>query len=81
MATFHTVNVFALHNAARNAPSGDQVTPLTFAGSGHFGLVLEKGSSLTGCVDKALAVLKSKGTLAQIQKVWLSDKANAPVLH
>jgi polar amino acid transport system substrate-binding protein len=51
------------------------------AGGGHFGLVLAKGSQLTGCVDKAVAALKKNGTLAQIQTTWLSDKANAPVLH
>jgi polar amino acid transport system substrate-binding protein len=46
----------------------------------HFGMVLAKGNSLTSCVDKALASLKSDGTLAKIQKEWLSSKANAPVL-
>jgi polar amino acid transport system substrate-binding protein len=49
--------------------------------AGHFGLVLAKGSPLTSCVDQALAALKTKGTLAQIEKTWLSDKANAPVLQ
>ena len=46
----------------------------------HFGLVLAKGNSLTQCVDKALASLKSDGTLAKIQQEWLSNKASAPVL-
>jgi hypothetical protein len=32
-------------------------------------------------VDKALAVLRGNGTLAQIQQTWLSEKASAPVLH
>jgi polar amino acid transport system substrate-binding protein len=49
--------------------------------SDHVGLVLEKGSALTPCVDKALAVLRGNGTLAQIQQKWLSQKVNAPVLH
>jgi polar amino acid transport system substrate-binding protein len=47
---------------------------------GHFGLVLSKGSPLTTCVNRAVAALKFKGTLAQIQTTWLSDKANAPIL-
>ena len=51
------------------------------SGGDHFGLVLAKGSQLTSCVDKALAALKSNGTLDQIQTTWLSNKANAPVLH
>jgi polar amino acid transport system substrate-binding protein len=55
--------------------------PASAGGSGQFGLVLAKGSPLTSCVDKAIAALKSNGTLDQIQTTWLSDKANAPVLH
>ena len=47
----------------------------------HFGMVLQKGSPLTSCVNKALAALKGAGTLAQIQKTWLSEKASAPVLQ
>jgi polar amino acid transport system substrate-binding protein len=47
----------------------------------HFGMVLQKDSPLTACVNEALAALKADGTLADIQKTWLSDKASAPVLH
>jgi polar amino acid transport system substrate-binding protein len=50
------------------------------SGGGHYGLVLSKGSPLTPCVDTAIAALKAKGTLAQIQTTWLSDKADAPIL-
>jgi polar amino acid transport system substrate-binding protein len=46
----------------------------------HFGMVLAKDSKLTRCVDKALASLKSKGSLQKIQTQWLSKYANAPVL-
>jgi polar amino acid transport system substrate-binding protein len=46
----------------------------------HFGAVLAKGSKLTSCMNKALASLKSDGTLQKIQTEWLSSKANAPVL-
>ena len=42
----------------------------------HFGMVLPKGSSLTDCVNMALEELKADGTLAAIQKDWLSDKTN-----
>jgi polar amino acid transport system substrate-binding protein len=45
----------------------------------HFGMVLAKGSKLTPCVNKALASLKSDGTLRKIQTEWLSSKADAPV--
>jgi polar amino acid transport system substrate-binding protein len=47
----------------------------------YFGMVLQKDSPLTACVNKALAALKSAGTLAEIQQTWLSDKASAPVLQ
>jgi polar amino acid transport system substrate-binding protein len=49
-------------------------------GGEHFSAVLDKGSSLTSCVNKAIAALKADGTLAQITQTWLADKANAPVL-
>jgi polar amino acid transport system substrate-binding protein len=42
--------------------------------------VLAKDSKLTPCVDKALASLKSSGTLAKLQREWLSNKVSAPVL-
>lgn len=49
-------------------------------GGEHFSLVLDKGSPLTSCVNKALDVLRSNGTLASIQQRWLSNVAHAPVL-
>jgi polar amino acid transport system substrate-binding protein len=54
-----------------------------FAGSGtpeQFGLVLDKDSNLTGCVTKAVDALRSDGTLAALEKRWLSDAVGAPVL-
>ena len=47
----------------------------------HFSLVLAKGSPLTSCVNQAIGALKSDGSLDQITKTWLSDKANAPVFQ
>jgi len=52
----------------------------SIGGQEHFGLVLQKGSALTPCVDKAIASLKADGTLAKIQSEWLSSKASVPVL-
>jgi polar amino acid transport system substrate-binding protein len=46
----------------------------------HFGMVLENGNSLTKCIDKALADLRSSGKLDEIQQKWLSKAAGAPVL-
>ena len=46
----------------------------------EFGLLFEKGSRLVPCVDKALAALTSNGALAALQKRWLSDVVDVPVL-
>jgi polar amino acid transport system substrate-binding protein len=49
-------------------------------GGDQFGLLLEKGSSLTDCVSQAVDALRDDGTLADLEKQWLSDVADAPVL-
>ena len=52
----------------------------TTAGGEHFGMVFEKGNSLAGCVNKALANLKRSGALGKIQQTWLAKATGAPVL-
>ncbi|MFG3442895.1 ABC transporter substrate-binding protein [Nonomuraea sp. NPDC047897] len=46
----------------------------------EFGLVMQKGSPLKSCVDKAVDALKSKGELAKIEQQWLGSAAGAPEL-
>ncbi|MCG7210948.1 ABC transporter substrate-binding protein [Streptomyces arenae] len=46
----------------------------------QFGLVLDKGSDLTSCVSSAVDTLREDGTLAKLEKQWLSDAVDAPVL-
>jgi polar amino acid transport system substrate-binding protein len=46
----------------------------------QFGLVLDKGSDLTSCVSSAVDSLHKDGTLAKLEKQWLSDAVDAPVL-
>ncbi|MFI1833935.1 ABC transporter substrate-binding protein [Streptomyces olivaceoviridis] len=46
----------------------------------QFGLVLDEGSALTTCVSGAVDALRKDGTLAAIEKQWLSDAVDAPVL-
>ena len=46
----------------------------------QFGLVLEKDSPLTECVNTALATLESSGELDAIEQQWLSDVVDAPVI-
>jgi polar amino acid transport system substrate-binding protein len=45
----------------------------------QFGFVLDKGSSLTPCVSKAVDALRADGTLKKLQDQWLTS-AGAPVL-
>ncbi|MEV4116797.1 ABC transporter substrate-binding protein [Nonomuraea sp. NPDC049695] len=46
----------------------------------EFGLVMQKGSALKPCVDKAVDALESKGELAKIEQQWLGSAAGAPEL-
>jgi polar amino acid transport system substrate-binding protein len=72
----------AFYITAVQVPNGEIVGQFPTVGSQeYFGMVLQKDSPLTQCVNDALASLESDGTLAQIQKTWLSDKVSAPVLQ
>jgi len=46
----------------------------------NFGLLFDKDNKLVDCANKALATLKESGKLAEIEKTWLADKTNAPVI-
>ena len=46
----------------------------------QFGLVLEKDSGLTACVNAAITALTDSGSLAAITNEWLSDFTGAPVI-
>ena len=46
----------------------------------EFGLLFEKGNPLVACVDAAIDELDSDGTLAEIEKKWLSETTNVPEL-
>jgi polar amino acid transport system substrate-binding protein len=47
----------------------------------QFGMLFEKGNPLVDCVDQALSAIKDDGTLAAIEKKWLSQTVNVPVLQ
>lgn len=57
--------------AGQFVPSGEQE---------QFGLLLQKGSALTSCVNQAIDALKADGTLAALQNTWLSTTVKVPVL-
>ena len=46
----------------------------------EFGLLLEKGSPMTACVDAALAEMEEDGTLASLEEEWLSETVGVPEL-
>jgi polar amino acid transport system substrate-binding protein len=46
----------------------------------HFGLVLAKGNPLTACLNKAIATLRTNGTLKRLQQQWLAKATGAPIL-
>ena len=48
-------------------------------GDDSFGLVLDKGSPLTAKVNAALKTLRDNGTLAELEKKWLTDQGS-PIL-
>jgi len=50
-------------------------------GGDEFGLLLDKDSALTDCVSAAVDLLRSDGTLDDLQAEWLADVADAPVLQ
>ena len=55
-------------------PLSDAVT------ADNFGLLFDKDNKLVDCVNTALATIKDSGKLAEIEKTWLADKTNAPVI-
>jgi polar amino acid transport system substrate-binding protein len=46
----------------------------------HYGLLFAKGNPLVTCVNKALATLKSNGTLAKLTAQYLKDFTSVPTI-
>ena len=46
----------------------------------HYGLLFAKGNPLVGCVNKALATLKSNGTLAKLTAQYLKIYTSVPTI-
>jgi polar amino acid transport system substrate-binding protein len=46
----------------------------------HYGLLFAKGNPLVSCVNKALATLKSNGTLGQLTAQYLKDFTSVPTI-
>jgi polar amino acid transport system substrate-binding protein len=70
----------ALYLTAAEIPSATVVGQFAAPGGDEWGVLLEKDSSLTACVNEALAKLKSEGGLDQITQQWMGDET-APELN
>ena len=46
----------------------------------HYGLLFQKGNKLVGCVNAAIAAIKSNGTLATLQTEWLGIYNQVPII-
>ena len=62
-------------------PDAEVVGQFAAPGGDQWGALLQKGSSLTACVTAAVDALRQSGELAALEQKWISDKANAPVIH
>lgn len=69
--------------ASAQLDNGKIVGQFSYGGSEQneeFGLLLQKNSPLTKCVDQAIGALQAAGQLKQIEEHWLSASANVPFL-
>jgi polar amino acid transport system substrate-binding protein len=71
----------ALYLTAAQVPSAEIVGQFSAPGGDQWGALLAKGSPLTACVSKAIDGLRSSGDLAKLNQHWMSQAANAPLLH
>ena len=71
----------AFYLSGVEVPNGLIVGQLPSTGAGDsFGLLMTKGSPITGCVSAAVDAITADGTLAAITDQWLASGAGAPVL-
>ena len=69
----------AFYITAVEIPKSKIIGQFADANPDKFGLLSEKDSALTPCLNEALAALTKDGTLAAIEKQWLSDSVSVPV--
>jgi polar amino acid transport system substrate-binding protein len=71
----------AFYLSAAQVPGSKIVGQFNAPGGDSFGLLLQKDSRLTPCVDEALDKLESSGQLKQITDKWMGASAGAPELR
>jgi polar amino acid transport system substrate-binding protein len=65
---------------AAQVPGAKIVGQFSAPGGDTWGALMKKGSSLTACVNQALARMRSSGELAQLTKRWMGAASGAPTL-
>jgi polar amino acid transport system substrate-binding protein len=71
----------AFYLTAVQIPEATTIGQFPAPGGDTWGALLEKDSSLTGCVSAAIKALNDSGKLPAIEKQWMSDVTKAPVLQ
>jgi polar amino acid transport system substrate-binding protein len=71
----------AFYLTAAQVPGSKIVGQFNAPGGDSFGLLLQKDSKLTACLDQALDKLDSSGELKQITNKWMGAAAGAPELR
>ena len=77
IAAFVTDTPTAQYISSSEIPHSVMVAQFPSSGE-HYGLLFAKGNPLVTCVNKALATLKSNGTLAALQKKYLQIYLTVP---
>jgi polar amino acid transport system substrate-binding protein len=71
----------AFYVTAAQVPNSKIVGQFSAPGGDSFGLLLEKDSELTQCLDDAIASLDESGQLEQMTNKWMGAAAGAPELR
>jgi polar amino acid transport system substrate-binding protein len=79
IAAFVTDTPTAQYISADEIPGSEMVAQFPSSGE-HYGLLFSKGNPLVSCVDKAIAKLKTNGTLAALQKKYLQIYLTVPTI-
>jgi polar amino acid transport system substrate-binding protein len=66
---------------ATQVPEAETIGQFPAPGGDQWGALLEKDSPLTPCVSQAIERLEESGELPEIEKRWMSEVTDAPVLE
>jgi polar amino acid transport system substrate-binding protein len=79
ITAFVTDTPTAQYISSSQIPGSEMVAQFPSTGE-HYGLLFTKGSRLVSCVNKAIATLRSNGTLAALQKKYLQIYLSVPTI-